>query len=242
MWRMSSTFGSSPRTRGTAVPTPSRDDTGRFIPADAGNSKPCHRLVKSAAVHPRGRGEQRRAPSSQAVKDGSSPRTRGTASGMPGWQTGFRFIPADAGNSKCACLLFCHSAVHPRGRGEQEVMPTYLHLTCGSSPRTRGTVRMQAFKSSRSRFIPADAGNRAVTGYLVLACAVHPRGRGEQISALSLKSSALRFIPADAGNSHFQLARIGWRAVHPRGRGEQSATSAPSISRDGSSPRTRGTG
>ena len=71
------------------------------------------------------------------------------------------------------------------------------------------------------RFIPADAGNRGLTGLGVVTLPVHPRGRGEQAAyvvlhdlhdgssprtrgtdhAGVLEAAASRFIPADAGNS-----------------------------------------
>ena len=53
-----STRGSSPRTRGTGAFIGQLRQVGRFIPAHAGNSRPCTRRASGSAVHPRARGEQ----------------------------------------------------------------------------------------------------------------------------------------------------------------------------------------
>ena len=71
--------GSSPRTRGTDfVP---EDDlcAFRFIPAHAGNRGADASQASRSAVHPRARGEQPRRAIAGYGRNGSSPRTRGTA-------------------------------------------------------------------------------------------------------------------------------------------------------------------
>ena len=56
-------------------------------------------------------------------------------------------------------------------------------LAAGSSPLTRGT-----------RDLPISSSCRTT---------VHPRSRGEHLSALFLKLLDLRFIPAHAGNTKY---------------------------------------
>ena len=112
--------GSSPRTRGTALPIASP--------------------TKLIAVHPRGRGEQVGFVVEERVTYGSSPRTRGTENGGDNEYAYGRFIPADAGNRVGRRTDAKSTAVHPRGRGEQlDLLDGLLHPV-GSSPRTRGTV------------------------------------------------------------------------------------------------------
>ena len=153
------------------------------------------------------------------------------------------------------------SSVHPRARGEQVIHHVQRRSASGSSPRTRGTGDALFEVRASDRFIPAHAGNRCSQAWKPLPHAVHPRARGEQVSAVRLRISssgssprtrgtdkhdhspyhADRFIPAHAGNRIDSGAALEGRPVHPRARGEQAMTTAPySISR-GSSPRTRGT-
>ncbi len=131
----------------------------------------------------------------------------------------------------------------------------------GSSPRTRGTAWAYGNSQNRTRFIPADAGNRAAQTHDTDSRAVHPRGRGEQQTRASILSGdfgssprtrgtvfgivtairQLRFIPADAGNRRSMPGAVRNPTVHPRGRGEQPTLAMYNGFLDGSSPRTRGT-
>ncbi len=71
-------LGSSPRVRGTVAKHDGRAEAARFIPAGAGNScsSTCRQI--SAAVHPRGCGEQFKEDANPQTGRGSSPRVRGT--------------------------------------------------------------------------------------------------------------------------------------------------------------------
>ena len=124
-------IGSSPRLRGTAECGTGLPEPRRFIPAPAGNRGPT-------------RGWQSR------TDVGSSPRLRGTVVRGDGqsWQSICRFIPAPAGNS-CNKLLsqsWENGTVHPRACGEQCQRCTGPRVarTAGSSPRLRGTERLEA--------------------------------------------------------------------------------------------------
>ena len=111
--------GSSPRTRGTAPLSHRLARKPRFIPAHAGNSRPCTRRASGNAVHPRARGEQQRSGCYFSVGYGSSPRTRGTGRIVPDQFRRARFIPAHAGNSDDDVREPALRPVHPRARGEQ---------------------------------------------------------------------------------------------------------------------------
>ena len=151
---------------------------------------------------------------------GSSPRTRGTGAHPPPPIAVPRFIPADAGNRRLLAGSAGSIPVHPRGRGEQLSVIDAGFGFVGSSPRTRGTADGGFKPCSFCRFIPADAGNRAPAHARVNRSAVHPRGRGEQSTWVTVprsfcgssprtrgtdpntphRSPGGRFIPADAGN------------------------------------------
>ena len=72
------TFGSSPRTRGTAPAAAAEQEGVRFIPAHAGNSARSTSPRSPQPVHPRARGEQGSMACQVSSSGGSSPRTRGT--------------------------------------------------------------------------------------------------------------------------------------------------------------------
>ena len=153
-------IGSSPRLRGTEAVLAWVPSKTRFIPAPAGNSSICLVARGPSTVHPRACGEQ--CPLGLAPKGvvGSSPRLRGTVceyldGGIPD-----RFIPAPAGNRDSMRSRLRPGPVHPRACGEQWKVPVFRDLGFGSSPRLRGTEAVLAWVPSKTRFIPAPAGNR----------------------------------------------------------------------------------
>ena len=198
---MSDNPGSSPHTRGTAFSAYTVKLYPRFIPAHAGNRQDLNRANPVFPVHPRTRGEQRRPDMMRLSRGGSSPHTRGTEPLAPEVQHLVRFIPAHAGNR---AVVFGHSwcvSVHPRTRGEQPEYTAHRPEWDGSSPHTRGTVRVPRGARVLRRFIPAHAGNRCFQGAEV----VH-----------------VRFIPAHAGNRPARTFSSNLSSVHPRTRGEQT--------------------
>jgi len=70
---------------------------------------------------------------------GSSPRARGTLNGVADPRVELRFMPAGAGNTGLPEAGEHLWPVHPRGRGEHEVVSRPVDLAVGSSPRARGT-------------------------------------------------------------------------------------------------------
>ncbi len=212
--------GSSPRARGTAQPR--RDDElhRRFIPASAGNGPHEPRAGARGPVHPRERGERSSGKVLRPLNHGSSPRARGTVQILCGPFALPRFIPASAGNGFRWPRRLWPAPVHPRERGERAVVATICTDCGGSSPRARGTDRRSRRTAAKSRFIPASAGNGRPPRVRRRACTVHPRERGERVSApVAMRSNSgssprargtgtrshldltqPRFIPASAGN------------------------------------------
>ena len=233
--------GSSPRVRGTPGAGPRCRCLCRFIPACAGNSLVA--LCREAGV------------------DGSSPRVRGTRLQLLPRLGDRRFIPACAGNSWAARCSADSRSVHPRVCGELACRAASPACSAGSSPRVRGTRRETPSARQTRRFIPACAGNSRWPASAPRRASVHPRVCGElSVICWLVERSAgssprvrgtpgaagapvpvRRFIPACAGNSPACSARCARSAVHPRVCGELGNVYYQSYSKDGSSPRVRGT-
>ena len=196
-----------------------------------------------------------------AIRDGSSPHTRGTPLGSHCWRSNPRFIPAYAGNAKSLAPHSSPHSVHPRIRGERGAGLSGRGGRCGSSPHTRGTQDGRLSSLMENRFIPAYAGNARCLCSQRTPAPVHPRIRGERrvrrpAADLCGGSSphtrgtprprtrctmAFRFIPAYAGNAQMPGPISRPHAVHPRIRGERSPPRTASMPHFGSSPHTRGT-
>ena len=176
--------GSSPRLRGTWYPPAHVKHFFRFIPAPAGNIRPCLGSSRSAAVHPRACGEHARRQSPHRRQLGSSPRLRGTSGRGRSGQRRPRFIPAPAGNMPCCCKVKSISPVHPRACGEHEWAKMLEGLGNGSSPRLRGTSLTPKGNQLCLRFIPAPAGNIQAGNSNVCSTPVHPRACGEHVNPL----------------------------------------------------------
>ncbi len=253
--------GSSPRARGTPYTYQPATLADRFIPAGAGNTSRSNPAATARAVHPRGHGEHSCVTYIVILKIGSSPRARGTLMCHLYRDPEDRFIPAGAGNTECGVAVIEYGSVHPRGRGEHERSLTDALMRGGSSPRARGTLSRGAFLCPPRRFIPAGAGNTAMSSRSIPASTVHPRGRGEHAAICVAKglrpgssprargtrapaasrADRERFIPAGAGNTPAGTVGPGAGAVHPRGRGEHCLYGLARFREIGSSPRARGT-
>ena len=151
--------------------------------------------------------------------------------------------------------------VHPRSRGEHDLLRVLPAPRTGSSPLARGTRLVGITDLLGQRFIPARAGNTPASGALPVLRTVHPRSRGEHAgrlpaaltpngsSPLARGTRALdlvgrdpeRFIPARAGNTRTGDARPRSTPVHPRSRGEHGIQDRRCFRRCGSSPLARGT-
>ena len=253
--------GSSPLARGTRRRSAAPRGPHRFIPARAGNTCEPSKWRSSPTVHPRSRGEHPRDRNARGADDGSSPLARGTpALRRPRRRPG-RFIPARAGNTRCAAARAAPAAVHPRSRGEHVSAPDQVGRQSGSSPLARGTRQDRAAGYGHGRFIPARAGNTGWPGPPASPSPVHPRSRGEHVRArISIESfrgssplargtpeitlselNGRRFIPARAGNTSRRPGSTAGPSVHPRSRGEHDLAGDLTDAVAGSSPLARGT-
>ena len=90
---------------------------------------------------------------------GSSPLTRGIHPDAILCTNVQRFIPAHAGNTAASSLLLAATKVHPRSRGEYNLVKYGLGIRTGSSPLTRGIHTSGGQRPCNVGFIPAHAGN-----------------------------------------------------------------------------------
>jgi len=159
-WRVD---GSSPRLRGTPDLRIGELPGDRFIPAPAGNPEGERWPASHGAVHPRACGEPTMAGRRSPGTNGSSPRLRGTPVRRMRRRIRDRFIPAPAGNPLPRRRGRARGPVHPRACGEPDYIEAVHFAQVGSSPRLRGTHLGSSDRGSGDRFIPAPAGNPAMT-------------------------------------------------------------------------------
>ncbi len=165
------------------------------------------------------------------------------------------------GNTQPVVLQIAPTPVHPHGRGEHRCRCIRYRRSCGSSPRTWGTLTSCRTKATELRFIPTDVGNTITFCVIFLNYTVHPHGRGEHSPTFKGPCNAigssprtwgtlpnnhgflfvLRFIPTDVGNTAFIPRTHGLISVHPHGRGEHLIKNRLTRLTHGSSPRTWGT-
>ena len=171
--------GSSPLARGTRTCRRAPGGRIRFIPARAGNTPATGGASWPGSVHPRSRGEHvwRTSPLRRYL--GSSPLARGTRPATMDAPGRHRFIPARAGNTHAAAGFPHEGPVHPRSRGEHDMLAQVPGGIAGSSPLARGTPASPGCEAASERFIPARAGNTRDPLTSASASAVHPRSRGE---------------------------------------------------------------
>ena len=151
-----------------------------------------------------------------------------------------RFIPAGAGNTRCASPAPQSAPVYPRWRGEHYKVGCRMIWQRGLSPLARGTQKTYLRKDYIKRFIPAGAGNTDVKYPVIDLIAVYPRWRGEHFAAwvngqnnrglsplargthidASESRWGHRFIPAGAGNTCQKYDQRADESVYPRWRGE----------------------
>ena len=146
-------------------------------------------------------------------------------------------------------------------RGERGAVRRERRYAVGSSPHARGTHVATLSARGAHRFIPACAGNAALSACAPSRPSVHPRMRGERrlgrditrsgvgssphargtLDPFTEQDSEDRFIPACAGNAWRSVTPSNGRTVHPRMRGERVKVFIDNHGDVGSSPHARRT-
>ena len=180
-------LGSSPRSRGPRLSSSRETPAWWFIPAFAGTTRTCHAVRGRGTVHPRVRGDHVANLKRAVATIGSSPRSRGPqcCSGLV--HVALRFIPAFAGTTRRCAAARPRSSVHPRVRGDHTAMKHRASDEFGSSPRSRGPLRVGPEQPRRARFIPAFAGTTRSPRTGGHSSTVHPRVRGDHCTRVEEK-------------------------------------------------------
>ena len=253
--------GSSPRMRGTLIGCAGRIPSHGIIPAYAGNTKHGDDGCANDRDHPRVCGEHGQRYELRYAVQGSSPRMRGTPSGVVGFVYKAGIIPAYAGNTFSRFLGMPDGWDHPRVCGEHLTGNPYLLMVQGSSPRMRGTLGFSVTNTNDAGIIPAYAGNTWRPSSNLRCVRDHPRVCGEHeafgTSASKAQGSSPRMrgtlvaripeeirgwiIPAYAGNTSLPKVFAMLTRDHPRVCGEHPIMIAVQVLSPGSSPRMRGT-
>ena len=252
--------GSSPLTRGKPRPSRPLLRPCGLIPAHAGKTRPELRRPTGSRAHPRSRGENGASPSSATSGEGSSPLTRGKLPHAPSIVLVEGLIPAHAGKTPSGGPGSLSTTAHPRSRGENTRANRRVSANLGSSPLTRGKLRVMQDIFDLLGLIPAHAGKTLPIRMGTSRFRAHPRSRGENIRPIGFASIAAGSSPLTRGKL-LQHQREPWRdglipahagktwpsyrppsptRAHPRSRGENAIDVDPTDVDDGSSPLTRG--
>ena len=175
--------GSSPRMRGTLIGCAGRIPSHGIIPAYAGNTQVVSKARCNVRDHPRVCGEHLRVSRIVFRELGSSPRMRGTPSGVVGFVYKAGIIPAYAGNTFSRFLGMPDGWDHPRVCGEHRLFSIRFLSYRGSSPRMRGTLYEVAADFLGSGIIPAYAGNTKDYREHTPHVRDHPRVCGEHMAS-----------------------------------------------------------
>ena len=177
--RCMSAQGSSPLSRGIPVAAGHERPVGGIIPALAGNTFALATRTGGSWDHPRSRGEYPTGNPGNRSPVGSSPLSRGIL--VPRWRLALRrgIIPALAGNTACLAAGARASADHPRSRGEYSNWFISRLKLRGSSPLSRGILRVLGVRFVQMGIIPALAGNTRPPRIMPRPMRDHPRSRGE---------------------------------------------------------------
>ena len=151
-------------------------------------------------------------------------------------------------------------AVHPHGRGENQVITGSNVVLCGPSPRAWGKPSSWGYSLLGWRSIPTGVGKTPRSYCECRAWPVHPHGRGE--NPFPDRSASIpngpsprawgkhskgppgfrspRSIPTGVGKTCRSISRRMASSVHPHGRGENWSAPKNWLSSHGPSPRAWG--
>ena len=133
-------IGTSPHTRGKPSGQFGHSRGRRNIPAYAGKTEFREFHDGFLSEHPRIRGENQGRRAGVLEELGTSPHTRGKPLKTGLCVHGKGNIPAYAGKTMVAQVLFQQAEEHPRIRGENSCMDFACHRSIGTSPHTRGKL------------------------------------------------------------------------------------------------------
>ena len=201
--------GSSPRGRGSPRRTRRHSRNVRFIPAWAGQPSRLTSRPSPLGVHPRVGGAAYVHVFHASPVLGSSPRGRGSPASRSAAARGHGFIPAWAGQPSPSMSAKSASRVHPRVGGAAWRSAIVSVATGGSSPRGRGSLIAAPPSASRTRFIPAWAGQPRPRRPRSPSSRVHPRVGGA--ASIRISTSRPRSGSSPRGRGSQCMKDVLWR-------------------------------
>ncbi len=177
------------------------------------------------------------------------------------WEvSGYRSIPAGAGETSAHSVSAVGDGVDPRGCGGDATSNALMSHGPGRSPRVRGRQRRHRQASHAGGSIPAGAGETTQAKNMTSKDRVDPRGCGGDFDLFARDESAkgrsprvrgrpvhriesnraLGSIPAGAGETLPHPTCDPWPGVDPRGCGGDSPAPQYAVTLPGRSPRVRG--
>ena len=252
--------GSSPLTRGKHVELLLCLFELGLIPTHAGKTLSTPRSGIHRRAHPHSRGENVCVTCKRCPKLGSSPLTRGKHTQPDNLPLERGLIPAHARKTECKLDRCSACRAHPRSCEENTDQSLMSTSGKGSSPLTRGKLRLGGRLDAVVGLIPAHAGKTTCCRQAKPLEWAHPRSRGENkqllVAAASQRGSSPltrgkhhqeaerpnphRLIPAHRRKTGSAGGRDRPRSAHPRSRGENCAHPVGQRYVLGSSPLTRG--
>ena len=252
--------GTSPRVRGKLFHQSAANSKKGYIPACAGEARPGPGAPSSDPVHPRVCGGSHRSAMIDSSESGTSPRVRGKPRKTPRRGSGWRYIPACAGEAPSRCNPNRERAVHPRVCGGSTAVVNAAKIAWGTSPRVRGKLRGPHRHGAGAGYIPACAGEASGRQPGTRPTRVHPRvcGGSAEPDLLGYREPGTsprvrgkrqgsrneddgqRYIPACAGEARLSSATTTATKVHPRVCGGSRRRYVTTHSLEGTSPRVRG--
>ena len=131
------------------------------------------------------------------------------------------------------------AAAHPRSRGENGLDDVLQVRVRGSSPLTRGKRTETWGWHPETRLIPAHAGKTGAAWLACVACAAHPRSRGENLNAVAGGNADTGSSPLTRGKRHLVAVGEAIRRLIPAHAGKTAANSSHRLPRQ-AHPRSRG--
>ncbi len=154
-----------------------------LIPAYAGRTCASWTFFAFLSAHPRLRGADDSSPSTRSAGPGSSPLTRGGRATMTAKLDPTGLIPAYAGRTSTLGVTLVETGAHPRLRGADVHLLLHFQLRDGSSPLTRGGLRVDLSHFGLLGLIPAYAGRTERILTHAETRGAHPRLRGADTMA-----------------------------------------------------------
>ena len=173
--------GSSPRMRGTRPRTHEPPTRGGLIPTYAGNTSTGSPPPVNLRAHPHVCGEHNMSKNLELLRQGSSPRMRGTPTSSIRFPRESGLIPTYAGNTIHMKPNPRRPWAHPHVCGEHLRIRAEPAESLGSSPRMRGTHRVRASSALLSGLIPTYAGNTWPHAGQAAHGRAHPHVCGEHL-------------------------------------------------------------